>query len=227
MQTSVEKVSAIGRKLSVVVPADTVETAVQARLKQLSKRVKVQGFRPGKVPMKIVDQQYRGTATNEVLGDIIQTSLQEALAKEEIVPAVQPDILPEPLEKGADFTYVASFDVYPEFDKLDIHVHVPEGATPKDGPSAGVTMASALVSLGRGKQLKKGTAMTGELTLTGRVLAVGGIREKLIAAKRSGVKHVILPAANQGDYEILPAYIKAGVTVNFAEKFTDVIDLIF
>jgi trigger factor len=70
--------------------------------------------------MKIVDQQYRGAATNDVLGDLIQSSLQEALAKEEIVPAVQPDIIPEPLEKGADFTYIASFDVYPDFEKLDL-----------------------------------------------------------------------------------------------------------
>lgn len=120
MQSSVEKISAIGRKLSVVLPADQIETAVQAKLKQLSKRVKIQGFRPGKVPMKIVDQQYRGSATNEILGDLIQSSLQEALAKEEIIPAVQPDITPEPLEKGQDFTYVASFDVFPEFEKLDL-----------------------------------------------------------------------------------------------------------
>ena len=120
MQSSVEKVSAIGRKMSVVVPAEKIESAVQARLKQLSKRVKIQGFRQGKVPMKIVDQQYRGTATNEILGDLIQSTLQEALTKEEIVPAVQPDIMPEPLEKGEDFTYVASFDVYPEFKKLDL-----------------------------------------------------------------------------------------------------------
>ena len=120
MQSSVEKISAIGRKMSVVVPADQIESAVQAKLKQLSKRVKIQGFRPGKVPMKIVDQQYRGSATNDVLGDLIQRSLQEALTREEIVPAVQPDIIPEPLQKGQDFTYVASFDVYPEFQKLDL-----------------------------------------------------------------------------------------------------------
>ena len=69
--------------------------------------------------------------------------------------------------------------------------------------------------------------MTGELTLTGRVLAVGGIREKLIAAKRNGVKHIILPAANQGDYDILPDYIKAGLKVDFAEIYEDVIKLIF
>ncbi|RBP51407.1 trigger factor [Arenicella xantha] len=121
MQASVEKTSTIGRKLSVVVPADKIETAVQARLKQLSKRVKIQGFRPGKVPMKIVEQQYRGSATNDVLGDLIQSSLQEALSGQDEVPAVQPDITPDaPVEKGKDFTYTASFDVYPEFEKLDL-----------------------------------------------------------------------------------------------------------
>jgi trigger factor len=129
MQASVEKTSAIGRKMSVVIPADKVETAVQARLKQLSKQVKVQGFRPGKVPMKIVDQQYRAGATNDVLGDLIQSSLAEALESEELVPAVQPDITPEPMEKGKDITYIASFDVYPEFEKLNLEgvtIHKPE-----------------------------------------------------------------------------------------------------
>jgi len=120
MQSSVEKVGAIGRKLSVVVPADKIEQAVQIKLRQLVKRVKIQGFRQGKVPLKIVDQQYRGSATNEVLGDLIQSSLQEALTKQELVPAAQPDVMPEQLKKGEDFTYVATFDVYPEFEKLDL-----------------------------------------------------------------------------------------------------------
>ena len=120
MQSSVENVGAIGRKLSVVVPADKIEEAVQVKLRQLVKRVKIQGFRQGKVPLKIVDQQYRGSATNEVLGDLIQSSLQEALTEQKLVPAVQPDVLPEQLEKGEDFTYVASFDVYPEFQKLNL-----------------------------------------------------------------------------------------------------------
>lgn len=120
MQASVEKTSAIGRKMSVVIPADKVESAVQARLKELSKRVKVQGFRPGKVPMKIVEQQYRANATNDVLGDLIQSSLQEALTSEELVPAVQPDIIPQSIEKGKDVTFVANFDVYPEFEKLNL-----------------------------------------------------------------------------------------------------------
>lgn len=136
MQASVEKTSAIGRKLSVVVPADKIESAIQGRLKQLSKRVKIQGFRPGKVPMKIVEQQYRGTATNDVLGELIQTSLQEALQDQDVVPAVQPDIMPEaPVEKGKDFSYIASFDVYPEFNKLDlegIKVSKPESQIGED-----------------------------------------------------------------------------------------------
>ncbi len=121
MQASVEKTSAIGRKLSVVVAADKIENAIQGRLKQLSKRVKIQGFRPGKVPMKIVERQYRGTATNDVLGELIQSSLQEALEGQEVVPAVQPDIMPDaPVEKGKDFAYTATFDVYPEFEKLNL-----------------------------------------------------------------------------------------------------------
>jgi len=120
MQSSVENTSSIGRKLNVVVPAAKIETAVKAKLKQLSKTVKMQGFRPGKVPMKIVEQQYRGSATNDVLGDLIQQTLQEALAKESIVPAVQPDITPEAIEEGKDFAYTATFDVYPEFTKLDL-----------------------------------------------------------------------------------------------------------
>jgi len=120
MQASVEKTSAIGRKMNVVVPADKIETAVQAKLKQLSKNVKIQGFRKGKVPMRIVEQQYRGTATNEVLGDLIQSSLQEAFVEQDITPAVQPDIVPTPMEDGKDFSYVASFDVFPEFQKLDL-----------------------------------------------------------------------------------------------------------
>lgn len=113
------------------------------------------------------------------------------------------------------------------FDKAFVHLHVPEGATPKDGPSAGITMASALLSLARGERIRPHLAMTGELTLTGRVLPVGGIREKVIAARRSRVHELILPEANRGDFEELPDYIREGLTVHFASRYPEVVDILF
>src|SRR5690606_26776169 len=100
------------------------------------------------------------------------------------------------------------------FDEAFVQLHVPEGATPKDGPSAGVTMASALLSLARNQAPKRGVAMTGEITLTGQVLPVGGIREKVIAARRQGIMELVLPEANRGDYEELPEYLKKDMTVH-------------
>ncbi|TPE54657.1 endopeptidase La [Maribrevibacterium harenarium] len=113
------------------------------------------------------------------------------------------------------------------FDKCLVHLHVPEGATPKDGPSAGVTMATALMSLAKGEAIRRPLAMTGELTLTGQVLAVGGIREKIIAAKRSKITEVILPEANRRDYEELPDTVKEGMIVHFAERYADVEKVVF
>ncbi|MND75827.1 Lon protease [compost metagenome] len=113
------------------------------------------------------------------------------------------------------------------FNEAFIHLHVPEGATPKDGPSAGVTMASALLSLARDQVPKKGVAMTGELTLTGQVLPIGGVREKVIAARRQKIFELILPEANRGDFEELPDYLKEGLSVHFAKRFSDVAKVLF
>ena len=113
------------------------------------------------------------------------------------------------------------------FDEAFVHLHVPEGATPKDGPSAGVTMASALLSLARNQAPKKGIAMTGELTLTGYVLPIGGVREKVIAARRQKIHELILPEPNRGNFEELPDYLKEGITVHFAKRFADVAKVLF
>ncbi|SDS39911.1 ATP dependent PIM1 peptidase. Serine peptidase. MEROPS family S16 [Halopseudomonas litoralis] len=113
------------------------------------------------------------------------------------------------------------------FDEAFVHMHVPEGATPKDGPSAGVTMASSLLSLARNKAPRTGVAMTGEITLTGQVLPVGGIREKAIAARRQSIFELILPEANRGDYEELPDYLQAGMTIHFAARYSDVAKVLF
>ena len=108
-----------------------------------------------------------------------------------------------------------------------MHLHVPAGATPKDGPSAGITMASALLSLALNKKPVRNIAMTGELTLTGQVFPVGGIREKVIAARRAGIRELILPADNRGDYEEIPEHIRKGFKVRFAEQFSDVAAILF
>lgn len=122
----------------------------------------------------------------------------------------------------ADYGVVADF-----FHQRWIHVHVPEGATPKDGPSAGVTMATALLSLARQQAIVPNIAMTGEITLSGQVLAVGGIREKIIAARRSGINTLILPRANEADFNRLPGYIREGLTVWFAQTYQDIFRKVF
>ncbi|XP_076646495.1 lon protease homolog, mitochondrial isoform X2 [Halictus rubicundus] len=108
-----------------------------------------------------------------------------------------------------------------------LHLHVPEGATPKDGPSAGVTIAIAFISLAKNKAIRQNVAMTGELSLMGRVLPVGGIKEKTIAAKRVGVNCVILPEENKKDFNDLPKYITDGLEVHFASTFADVYRICF
>ncbi|MBX2868887.1 MAG: hypothetical protein KTR18_09440, partial [Acidiferrobacterales bacterium] len=108
-----------------------------------------------------------------------------------------------------------------------IHLHVPAGATPKDGPSAGITMTTALISLAKGKKIKSSFAMTGELSLTGQVLPVGGIKEKVIAAKRLKIRNLILPKANKGDFDELPEHIRKGLKVSFASQYSEVLQRAF
>lgn len=113
------------------------------------------------------------------------------------------------------------------FDTGMVHLHVPEGATPKDGPSAGITIATALVSLARRQRIRRPLAMSGELTLTGQVLAVGGIREKVIAARRAGIMELILPQANRRDFEALQDYLREGIDAHFARTYRDVFETVF
>ena len=107
------------------------------------------------------------------------------------------------------------------FNTHDFHIHVPDGATPKDGPSAGVTLSLALISCLRGCPLRKKLAMTGEITLTGRVTAVGGIREKVVAAMRAGITHVILPEENRKDHEELPEEVKKALEFHFVKRLEE------
>jgi ATP-dependent Lon protease len=111
------------------------------------------------------------------------------------------------------------------YQECDIHIHIPAGATPKDGPSAGITIATAVLSLLREKPVPHEMAMTGELTLSGRVLPVGGIKEKILAARRAGVKTVILPKKNEKNLDDIPDYIKKEMNFILVEHIQEVLDL--
>ncbi|NQD38112.1 endopeptidase La [Permianibacter sp. IMCC34836] len=156
----------------------------------------------------VVHHKQRGLKLTGTLGDVMKESAEIAYSY-----------------VGA---HLADFGAKAEaLDNSFIHIHVPEGATPKDGPSAGITLATALLSLARQQPLKRELAMTGELTLTGDVLAVGGIREKVVAARRVGIRELILPEACRGDYQELPAYIRKGLSVHFVRTYAEVAALCF
>ncbi len=112
------------------------------------------------------------------------------------------------------------------FDQNEIHIHIPAGATPKDGPSAGITMACTLMSLATGRKTLPRVAMTGELSLVGNVLPIGGLKEKTIAARRNGIKQVIIPAQNEKDLEEIPEHVKKGITFHIVHTMEDVLPLV-
>lgn len=160
----------------------------------------------------------------------VEASVSKALPRGFKLTGSLGDVMRESAELA--YSYVAAHAEslgLPEklFEDAGVHLHVPAGATPKDGPSAGITMAVALVSLAKGVKPKTGFAMTGELSLSGRVLAVGGIREKILAARRNGVKNVILPKANAANWKELPVSVRKGVKAHFVADFKEVAKLVF
>jgi len=114
---------------------------------------------------------------------------------------------------------------FDDYGKFDLHIHVPAGATPKDGPSAGVTIVAALASLLSKRRVRSDLAMTGEISLRGRVLRVGGIKEKVLAASRLGMKQVILPEGNQADWEEVPTEVRAKMKAHFVRQISEVLPL--
>jgi len=134
---------------------------------------------------------------------------------------------------GIAYTYVRNiaaqkYGIQAEFfESRQIHLHIPEGATPKDGPSAGITMATALLSLVINKRIRDRLAMTGELSLTGQVLPVGGLREKTVAAKRNKIREIIIPAANEKDLDEIPEHVKKGLVFHPVSRMEEVIEIVF
>ncbi|MBF0469054.1 MAG: endopeptidase La [Desulfamplus sp.] len=168
-----------------------------------------------------------GLAWTPVGGDILFVEATAMKGSKGLILTGQlGDVMKESARTAMSYimAHADSFNIEPGFfADHEIHIHVPAGAIPKDGPSAGVTMLSALTSLATGKVVKKRLAMTGEITLRGDVLPVGGIKEKVIAASRAGIKHIILPKWNEKDMEEIPANIKDSMDFVFAAKMDDVI----
>ena len=136
------------------------------------------------------------------------------------------DVMKESISAAASYVRSRAVDFGiepPLFDKRDIHVHVPEGATPKDGPSAGVAMATVIVSMLTGIPVRRDIAMTGEITLRGRVLPIGGLKEKLLAALRGGIKKVLVPEENVKDLVEIPNSVKAGLEIVPVSRMEEVL----
>ena len=140
------------------------------------------------------------------MGDVMQESAQAALSY---------------IRSRAPFFHIEN-DI---FQKVDIHIHVPEGAIPKDGPSAGITLALALLSTLTNEPIRRDVAMTGEITLRGRVLKIGGLKEKILAAHRAGIQRVIIPEDNLGDLEDIPEHLLKEIEIISVNRMDEVVEI--
>ncbi|MDO5642197.1 MAG: S16 family serine protease, partial [Paracoccus sp. (in: a-proteobacteria)] len=158
-----------------------------------------------------------GLAWTQVGGDLLQIEALKLPGKGRMKTTGKlGEVMKESIDAASSFVRSVAPDLGirpPEFERRDIHVHVPEGATPKDGPSAGLAMVTSVVSVMTGIPVRKDVAMTGEVTLRGNALAIGGLKEKLLAALRGGIKTVLIPEDNAKDLVDIPANVKEGLQI--------------
>ena len=169
----------------------------------------------------------RGLAWTQVGGDTLQIEVNIMPGKGELLLTGQlGDVMKESAQAGISYIRSVSdqYEIDPEFfQKHDMHVHIPEGAVPKDGPSAGITMATAMLSAMIEKPVRADLAMTGEITLRGRVLPIGGLKEKLLAAKYARIKEVLVPEKNRPDIEEMDREIIQGLNIRFVDNMKEVL----
>ena len=169
----------------------------------------------------------RGLAWTQVGGDTLQIEVNVMPGKGELVLTGQlGDVMKESAQAGISYirSVASDYDISPEFfQENDIHVHIPEGAVPKDGPSAGITMATAMLSAIIGREVRADVAMTGEITLRGHVLPIGGLKEKLLAAKYAKIRQVLVPKQNKPDIQEMDDEILDGLKISFVENMNEVL----
>ena len=216
--------------------------AARELLKDKEKKIRVSGTNLGKYlgkkkyTLDTINKKdevgiVRGLAWTSVGGDTLQIEVNKMPGKGDIELTGQlGDVMKESARTAVSFVRSVSEEYQiPEnaFKEHDFHIHIPEGAVPKDGPSAGITMATAILSAVTERKVRADIAMTGEVTLRGRVLPIGGLKEKILAAKTAGVKTVLVPKENEKDVEEISKEIKSGVEIVFVEKMSEVIERAF
>ena len=202
---------------------------VRITRRNLDKLAGVRKFRYGEAELEDQVGATTGLAWTEVGGELLTIEAVTVPGKGKMtITGKLGDVMQESVQAAA--SYVRSRSVAfgikpPVFEKKDIHIHVPEGATPKDGPAAGVAMITSIVSALSGIPVRKDVAMTGEITLRGRVLPIGGLKEKLLAALRAGIKTVLIPSENEKDLAEIPDNVKKGLTIIAVKNVDDVLRL--
>ncbi len=223
------EIAKICRKVAKELLLDKRRSSVRITPKNLSKFLGVQQFRYGKAEENNQVGQVTGLAWTEVGGELLTIESVILTGKgKQIYTGKLGDVMQESIQAAMSVvrSRTVSFGVDPEFfHKHDFHVHVPEGATPKDGPSAGVGMCTALLSAITGIPVKSDVAMTGEITLRGEVLPIGGLKEKLLAAHRGGIGTVIIPEENEKDLVEIPKNIKDDLKIRSARWIDQVLEI--
>src|SRR5207344_1012307 len=202
---------------------------MQVTAKNLDKYLGVQRFDFGRAEAEHEVGLVTGLAWTEVGGDLLQIEASLLPGKGQLILTGQlGDVMQESVKAAYSVVRARSerLGLDTEFhNKFDTHVHVPEGATPKDGPSAGIAMVTALVSVLSGVPIRSDVAMTGEITLRGRVLPIGGLKEKLLAALRGGIKTVIIPEENRKDLADIPKNVTQGIEIIPVKWIDQVLDI--
>ncbi len=223
------EISKICRKVVTEILTDAKTTSVTVNAENLNKYLGVQRYDYGKAESDDRIGQVTGLAWTQVGGDLLTIECATVPGKGKLVyTGSLGDVMKESIQ--AAMTVVKSraemLRINEDFaEKRDIHVHVPEGATPKDGPSAGIGMVTALVSSLTGNPVKADVAMTGEITLRGEVLAIGGLKEKLLAAHRGGIKTVLIPYENERDLEEIPDNVKKDLVIKPVKWIEEVLEV--
>jgi ATP-dependent Lon protease len=193
------------------------KTRISVTRRNLERFAGVRKFRYGEAEHEDLVGVSTGLAWTEVGGELLSIEAVTLPGKGRMtITGKLGDVMQESVQAAKSYVRSRSVDlgvIPPVFDKTDIHVHVPEGATPKDGPSAGVAMVTSIVSVLTKIPVRANLAMTGEITLRGRVLPIGGLKEKLLAALRGGIKSVLIPLDNEKDLAEIPDNVKKGLKI--------------